>query len=534
MKIFLIYLLLLVSLCSPFTNFAQKGDQSFSLFGGQSNYLIDRPSGQSSFIFNKVGLGYGYGIGKKINLFVNGEMGALSYSKVILTQVNSSNASSITSSAIGSLTTQLNSVSLGLELPLITVKKLRLKTRIGSNFQAFENSFTNIVGERYRREYSGLFGLQLDYRISKKWSLFINATGNKPFMTTLNDPDFYMSDKQTDNSKDLLVNGVIGIAFSIERKKNKDSDQDGVKDELDKCPDTPKGETVNQEGCSESQLDDDSDGIVNKLDKCPATPKGEKVNENGCSNSQLDDDVDGVSNQKDKCPNTPKGEMVNADGCSDSQLDDDVDGVSNQKDKCPNTPKGEKVNADGCSESQLDDDKDGVNNVIDICKNTQAGQKVNASGCALNQIDSDADGVFDDVDKCPEEKGDKLNNGCPVVSKKIENKVIEIANEVNFITNKADLTVPSKSKLNELITILLENPDLKIIISGHTDDVGNAESNFVLSEKRANSVLNYLAEKGIAKNRMTALAFGEAQLKANEISEESRAKNRRVEIKILK
>jgi outer membrane protein OmpA-like peptidoglycan-associated protein len=64
--------------------------------------------------------------------------------------------------------------------------------------------------------------------------------------------------------------------------------------------------------------------------------------------------------------------------------------------------------------------------------------------------------------------------------------------------------------------------------------VGNAESNFVLSEKRANSVLNYLAEKGIAKNRMTALAFGEEQLKANEISEESRAKNRRVEIKILK
>jgi len=489
MKNFILYLPLIVLFNSPFISLAQKGDHHFSLHGGQSNYLIDRPNGQSSLIFNKVGLGYGYGIGKKINLFVNGEIGALSYPKIII------------SSSIGSLTTQLNSVSLGLEFPIFTIKKLSLKTRIGSNFQAFENTFTNVVGERYRREYSGLFGLQLDYRINKKWSIFINATGNKPFMTTLNDPDFYMSNKQTDNSKDLLVNGVIGIAFSIERKKNKDSDQDGVKDELDKCPDTPKGETVNQEGCSESQLDDDSDGIVNMFDKCPATPKGEKVNANGCS---------------------------------DSQLDDDTDGVSNQKDKCPNTPKGEKVNADGCSESQLDDDKDGVNNLIDICKNTQTGQKVNATGCALNQLDIDMDGVFDDVDKCPEEKGDKLNNGCPVVSKKIENKVIEIANEVNFITNKADLTVPSKYKLNELLTILLENPDLKIIISGHTDDVGNAESNFVLSEKRANSVLNYLAEKGIAKNRMTALAFGEEQLKANEISEESRAKNRRVEIKILK
>ena len=215
---------LLVMIHCSFESMSQKGDHSFSLYGGQANYLIDRPSGQSSLIFNKLGLGYGYGIGKKMNLFVNSEMGALSSSKVILTPAYTSNSSTTSSSAIGSLTTQLNSVSFGLEFPILTVNKISLKTRLGSNFQAFENTFTNVVGERYRREYSGLFGLQLDYRINKKWSLFINATGNKPFMTTLNDPDFYMSNKQTDNSKDLLVNGVIGIAFSIERKKNKDSD----------------------------------------------------------------------------------------------------------------------------------------------------------------------------------------------------------------------------------------------------------------------------------------------------------------------
>jgi outer membrane protein OmpA-like peptidoglycan-associated protein len=310
-----------------------------------------------------------------------------------------------------------------------------------------------------------------------------------------------MSNKITDNSKDLMFKNNIGITYYIERKKVKDSDQDGVKDEMDKCPDTPKGETVNQEGCSESQLDDDKDGIANKLDKCPATPIGEKVNANGCS---------------------------------ESQLDDDADGVSNQKDKCSNTPKGEKVNADGCSESQLDDDKDGINNLIDICKNTQAGQKVNAFGCALNQLDTDLDGVFDDVDKCPEEKGDKLTNGCPIVNKKIEKQIDDIANEVNFVTGKADLLVSSMTKLNELLIILFENPDLKIIISGHTDDVGNQESNFVLSERRAFSVLNYLAEKGIVKSRMTTLAFGEQQLKENQISDDARAKNRRVEIKILK
>ena len=62
--------------------YAQKGDHQFSIFGGQSNYLIDRPIGQSSFIFNQAGLGYGYGIGKKINVFVNGEMGILGNSKI--------------------------------------------------------------------------------------------------------------------------------------------------------------------------------------------------------------------------------------------------------------------------------------------------------------------------------------------------------------------------------------------------------------------------------------------------------------------
>ena len=469
--------------------YAQKGDHQFSIFGGQSNYLIDRPIGQSSFIFNQAGLGYGYGIGKKINVFVNGEMGILGNSKIVLAPT------------IGSLSSQINSASLGLEFRLLTLKKFSLRTDIGSTFQALENTCSCVVGDRYRREYTGFVSLKLDYQINKKWALFISSSGGKPYMTTLNDPDDYMSNKQTDNSKDLFFKNVFGIRYQIERKKGKDSDQDGVSDELDICPDTPLGEKVNAEGCSENQLDDDKDGIVNQMDKCPSTPKGEKVNSNGCSSSQLDDDMDGVFNKKDKCPNTPKGE---------------------------------KVNAEGCSESQLDDDKDGVNNLKDLCKGTLKGQKVNEYGCALNQLDTDLDGIFDDVDKCPEEKGDKLNNGCPVVSKKIENQVIEIANEVNFITNKADLTVSSKSKLNELLFILLENPDLKIIISGHTDDVGNAESNFILSQKRANSVLNYLAEKGISKSRMSALAFGEQQLKENEISEDARAKNRRVEIKILK
>jgi OOP family OmpA-OmpF porin len=118
-----------------------------------------------------------------------------------------------------------------------------------------------------------------------------------------------------------------------------DTDNDGVPDSLDKCPDTPKGVSVDANGCP---LDSDRDGVPDYLDKCPDTPKGMKVDKDGCS---LDSDRDGVPDSLDKCPNTPKGETVGADGCP---LDSDGDGVVDSLDKCPDTPKGVKVGADGC------------------------------------------------------------------------------------------------------------------------------------------------------------------------------------------
>ncbi|WP_417872086.1 immunoglobulin domain-containing protein [Winogradskyella sp.] len=99
----------------------------------------------------------------------------------------------------------------------------------------------------------------------------------------------------------------------------------------------------------------DGDGIKDVDDLCLNTPAGESVNSNGCSESQLDDDNDGINNDKDLCPNTPTGEPVNVDGCSESQLDDDNDGVFNNFDKCPNTSEGSVVDANGCAQYQLID-----------------------------------------------------------------------------------------------------------------------------------------------------------------------------------
>ncbi|WP_456377295.1 endonuclease [Lutibacter sp.] len=218
------------------------------------------------------------------------------------------------------------------------------------------------------------------------------------------------------NVNDVCPNTPVGEVVNADGCSNGqlDDDNDGIQNSDDDCPNTPAGETVNANGCSDSQLDDDNDGVMNNADICPNTPVGEVVNADGCSNGQLDDDNDGIQNSDDDCPSTPAGETVNANGCSNSQLDDDSDGVMNNADLCPNTPVGEAVNADGCSDSQLDDDNDGVQNSDDTCPNTPVGESVNANGCSDSQLDDDNDGVMNNADVCPNTPvGEVVNaDGC--------------------------------------------------------------------------------------------------------------------------
>ncbi len=94
-----------------------------------------------------------------------------------------------------------------------------------------------------------------------------------------------------------------------------DLDQDGVKDQLDHCPNSLFGAAVNTLGC---ELDSDGDGVYDRNDKCPNTPKGAKVNEHGC---ELDEDKDGVVDRLDTCPGTPSIFKVDANGCPILTLD---------------------------------------------------------------------------------------------------------------------------------------------------------------------------------------------------------------------
>ena len=120
----------------------------------------------------------------------------------------------------------------------------------------------------------------------------------------------------------------------------RDTDADGVPDRKDRCPDTPKGATVDATGCP---LDSDGDKVFDGLDQCPDTPKGVTVDEHGCPH---DADGDKVFDGLDQCPDTPKGATVDERGCP---KDSDHDGVPDGIDKCPDTSPGLKVDKDGCS-----------------------------------------------------------------------------------------------------------------------------------------------------------------------------------------
>lgn len=200
--------------------------------------------------------------------------------------------------------------------------------------------------------------------------------------------------------------------------------------------------------------------------------------------------------------------------------DADRDGVPDSADKCPNTPVGVKVDAAGCP---LDSDGDGVPDLRDKCPNTPAGVKVDATGCPL---DSDGDGVPDYKDQCPgTPSGVKVNQlGCP------ERKAI-ILKGVNFAFNSAELTPESLTILDGVAEILSKHPDLKVTIAGHTDSVGTADYNKKLSQRRAESVRNYLTSRGVNAANLTAVGFGEEQPIASNDEAEGRTKNRRVELR---
>lgn len=105
-------------------------------------------------------------------------------------------------------------------------------------------------------------------------------------------------------------------------------------------------------------------------------------------------------------------------------------------------------------------------------------------------------------------------------------------NNLFFATAKADLNKDSELELKNVLQFLTKNPTVKIEIQGHTDNVGNDAYNLDLSKRRANTVYNYLIEKGVDKTRIAYKGYGEANPIATNSTDAGKQKNRRVEFKI--
>ena len=113
----------------------------------------------------------------------------------------------------------------------------------------------------------------------------------------------------------------------------------------------------------------------------------------------------------------------------------------------------------------------------------------------------------------------------------VGNKVI--LKNIFFDTNKFDIKGESKSEMQKLVEFLNLNPTVRIEVSGHTDNVGNDQSNQILSENRAKSVYRYLIANGVSAARLTYKGYGETQPVASNDNDEDRSRNRRTEFKIV-
>ena len=109
-----------------------------------------------------------------------------------------------------------------------------------------------------------------------------------------------------------------------------------------------------------------------------------------------------------------------------------------------------------------------------------------------------------------------------------------VLNNIYFATGKTSFDESSSSDLQKLVQFLNDNPALQLEIQGHTDNVGSAAGNKKLSEQRASSIVNYLIAKGIDKSRLTAKGYGSTSPIDSNANEDGRAKNRRVEMKLIK
>jgi OOP family OmpA-OmpF porin len=261
-----------------------------------------------------------------------------------------------------------------------------------------------------------------------------------------------------------------------------DRDGDGYDDDLDSCPDDPEDFDAfeDEDGCPDK--DNDGDGVED----------ASTLEDGIWVNLDKKDDLDCRNDPED-----PDG-FEDEDGCPDP--DNDQDGILDGDDACPNDPEDfdQFEDEDGCPED--DNDKDGILDKDDSCPNDP-----------------------EDMD------GDQDEDGCPDLKVKVDPCAIKLDDKVYFEFNKWNVDPKSYKLLDDVVTVLNTNPDITIEIGGHTDSKGSNRYNKKLSQKRVDSVREYIVNKGIKGSRVTSVGYGEERPIDTNRTAEGRANNRRVE-----
>jgi outer membrane protein OmpA-like peptidoglycan-associated protein len=150
-----------------------------------------------------------------------------------------------------------------------------------------------------------------------------------------------------------------------------------------------------------------------------------------------------------------------------------------------------------------------------------------AGGIIGNKMDKQAEKIKTEI---PGAKVERVGEGINVTFD--ENNPDGSKAGVYFATGKYNITDNSQLAINKLVKVFTEYPETNILVEGHTDNVGTASSNMILSERRAMAVGNELKKDGLATTRLTIKWYGEMQPKKDNATAEGRAANRRVEFSI--
>src|SRR6185503_17263720 len=239
---------------------------------------------------------------------------------------------------------------------------------------------------------------------------------------------------------------------------------------------------------------------------------------------------------KDFEPDSPPPKIKIVPDVDDYDRDTDKDGYPDSIDKCINDPEdGKKPNpTDGCPMAS-DRDNDGIPDSVDQCPDVPEDKDgvEDKDGCP--EKDADNDQIPDAQDKCPTEAGPRSakaeRNGCPLI--RTGDEEIAILEPIEFEFGKSVIKSASYPILDAVVQVMKSQSKMRIGVYGHTDNHGAMELNMRLSKERARACMNYLSSHGIAKSRLESEGFGPNKPIADNGTDAGRARNRRVEFKIL-